>query len=156
MKKLLQRSIAMAWGLLIAGYVSAQNAPQPRLATIDLTAGMYVIQAEVAQTHREQSIGLMHRQKMADNEGMLFVYENAQIRCYWMRNTLIPLTIAFIDDDGAIINLKDMQPLDERSHCSIKPARFALEMNQGWFDQRGIKPGFKIRGLPAKSIAFSQ
>ncbi len=156
MKKLLQRSIAMAWGLLIAGYASAQNAPQPRLATIDLTAGMYVIQAEVAQTHNEQSIGLMHRQKMADNEGMLFVYGNAQIRCYWMRNTLIPLTIAFIDDDGAIINLKDMQPLDERSHCSIKPVRFALEMNQGWFDQRGIKPGFKIRGLPEKSAAFSQ
>ena len=85
MKKLLQRSIAMAWGLLIAGYVSAQNAPQPRLATIDLTAGMYVIQAEVAQTHREQSIGLMHRQKMADNEGMLFVYENAQIR--WLQSS---------------------------------------------------------------------
>lgn len=156
MKNLLHCCIAMLWGLMNVSYVNAQDAPQPRLPSIDLTAGMYVIQAEVAQTHRQQSIGLMHRQKMAINEGMLFVYESAQIRCYWMRNTLIPLTIAFIEDDGTIVNLKDMQPLDERSHCPIKPIRYALEMNQGWFDQRGIKPGFKVRGLPGKPVEAPQ
>jgi uncharacterized membrane protein (UPF0127 family) len=127
----------------------SQNHPQPRLPTVELTAGMYLIQAEVAQTHREHSTGLMYRQTMGINEGMLFVYDTPQVRCYWMRNTLIPLTVAFIDDDGTIVNLKDMQPLDERSHCSIKPVRYALEMNQGWFDQRGIRSGFKLRGIAA-------
>lgn len=115
-----------------------------------------MIHAEVAQTHHEQSTGLMFRQTMAVNEGMLFVYPVPQVRCFWMRNTVIPLTIAFIADNGTIVNLKDMQPLDERSHCSIKPVRFALEMNQGWFDQRSIKPGFKLLGLPATSVNFSQ
>lgn len=154
MRNFLQCSIAViaiAWGLLIASHANAQDGPQPRLPTVELTAGMYIIQAEVAQTHREHSTGLMHRPALAANEGMLFVYESPQILCYWMRNTLIPLTVAFIGDDGAIVNLKDMQPLDERSHCSIKPVRYALEMNQGWFDERGLKPGFKLRGIPPAS-----
>ena len=132
--------------------VFAQEGPQPRLPIIELTAGMYVIQTEVAQTHQQHTVGLMHRRKLGINEGMLFVYQIPQIRCYWMRNTLIPLSVAFIDDDGAIINMKDMQPQTERSHCSIKPVRFALEMNQGWFDERGVKPGFKLHGLPAAPV----
>ena len=127
----------------------SQNHPQLRLPTVELIAGMHLIQAEVAQTHREHSTGLMYRRTMGVNEGMLFIYEKPQVRCYWMRNTLIPLTVAFIDQDGTIVNLKDMQPLDERSHCSIKPVRYALEMNQGWFEQRGIRPGFKLRGIAA-------
>lgn len=140
-----------ASSLLAASTAIAQEGSQPRLPTVELTAGMYVIQAEVAQTHQQHSIGLMHRQSMGVNEGMLFVYRAPEIRCYWMRNTLIPLTIAFLDDDGTIVNLKDMEPHTERSNCSIKPVRYALEMNQGWFDQRGIKPGFRLRGIPPAS-----
>ncbi len=145
------RLIVIAWSLLMTTHAIAQDDPQPRLPTVELTAGMYVIQAEVAQTHQQHSIGLMHRQSMGVNEGMLFVYPSAEIRCYWMRNTLIPLTIAFLDDDGTIVNLKDMEPHTERSNCSVKPVRYALEMNQGWFDQRGIKPGFRLRGIPLVS-----
>lgn len=140
-----------ASSLLAASAAIAQEGPQPRLPTVELTAGMYVIQAEVAQTHQQHSIGLMHRQSLGVNEGMLFVYQMPEIRCYWMRNTLIPLTIAFLDDDGTIVNLKDMEPHTERSNCSIKPVRYALEMNRGWFDQRGIKPGFRLRGIPPAS-----
>ncbi len=148
-KALLQRFITALLGLLTAVSVMAQNGPQPRLPVIELTAGMYVIQAEVAQTMNEQSIGLMYRRTMAVNEGMLFIYDSPQVRCFWMRNTLLPLTIAFIADDGSIVNLKDMQPETEKSHCSTKPVRYALEMNQGWFEKRGLKPGFKLRGISA-------
>ncbi|UJP05539.1 MAG: DUF192 domain-containing protein [Nitrosomonas sp.] len=147
-KRFWRQPVAIVWGLLAAIPAFAQTEPQPRLPTVELTIGMYVIQAEVAQTHQQHGTGLMHRQKLGVNEGMLFMYNASEIRCYWMRNTLIPLTIAFIDDTEMIVNLKDMKPHSERSHCSLKPVRYALEMNQGWFAQRGIKPGFKVRGLP--------
>ena len=147
-KALLQQGMRAFLGLLAATSALAQDAPQPRLPTIEITAGMYVIQAEVARTNQQHNIGLMHRQTMGVNEGMLFVYPAPETRCYWMRNTLIPLTIAFLDDDGTIVNLKDMEPRTERSNCSIKPVRYALEMNQGWFSERGLKPGFKLQGLP--------
>jgi uncharacterized membrane protein (UPF0127 family) len=138
-------------GVLTATGAAAQQHPQPRLPTIELTAGMHVIQAEVAQGPQEQTMGLMHRQTMRINEGMLFIYDNPRILCFWMRNTLLPLTVAFIADDGSIVNLKDMQPKTEHSHCSAKPVRYALEMNQGWFSDRGLKPGFKLRGSPFSS-----
>lgn len=143
-----QRMMAFLGFLLAATSVFAQDGPQSRLPTIQLTAGMYVIQAEVAKTPDEQTIGLMYRQTMGINEGMLFIYDNPKVHCFWMRNTLLPLTIAFIADDGSIVNLKDMQPRTETSHCSAKSVRYALEMNQGWFDKRGLKPGFKLRGEP--------
>lgn len=147
-KALLQRGLIVFLGFLAATSALAQDGPQPRLPTLELTAGMYVIQAEVAQTPSEQTIGMMYRQAMGINEGMLFIYDTLQLRCFWMRNTLLPLTIAFITDDGSIVNLKDMQPETETPHCSAKPVRYALEMNQGWFDKRGLKPGFKLRGKP--------
>jgi uncharacterized membrane protein (UPF0127 family) len=128
--------------------VYAQNEPQPRLPVIELTTRIHVIQAEVARTTQEQTLGLMYRQSMGSHEGMLFIYDRLEIRCFWMRNTLIPLTIAFISDDGTIVNTKDMQPETENTHCSNRPVRFALEMNQGWFMERGIKADFKIQGLP--------
>lgn len=132
----------------VAATAQAQDAAQPRLPTIQLNAGMHLIRAEVAQAPIEHMVGLMHRTEMGANEGMLFVYEAPQKHCFWMRNTLLPLTIAFIDDDGHIVNLADMQPRTETSHCSARPVRFALEMNQGWFAKRGIKPGFQLRGAP--------
>ena len=131
-----------------AVHAMAQDGPQPRLETVDLTAGMHVIKAELAVTGQQQMIGMMFRKEMGANEGMLFVNPDASPRCFWMRNTLIPLSIAFIDDDGTIVNIADMQPRSDASHCSAKPVRFALEMRQGWFAKRGIAAGFKLRGAP--------
>ncbi|MFO1286898.1 MAG: DUF192 domain-containing protein [Rubrivivax sp.] len=126
----------------------AQTAAQPRLPTVDLRAGMHTIKAELAVTPEQQATGMMFRKEMNGNDGMLFVNEEKGQRCFWMRNTLVPLSIAFIGDDGTIVNVADMQPLDERSHCAKAPVRFALEMPQGWFDKRGIKAGFKLAGKP--------
>jgi uncharacterized protein len=146
---MIQIKTTSAWLLAAAATVaSAQDAAQPRLPTVPLTAGMHVIQAEVAQTPQQQQIGMMHRRTMGANEGMLFVYAQPNRLCFWMRNTLIPLTIAFIADDGRIVHLADMKPLDESSHCSTEPVRYALEMNQGWFSKKGIRKGDRLRGQP--------
>jgi uncharacterized protein len=144
----LRSALALCVALLGAAPAVAQDGPQPRLPTVDITAGMHVIRAEVAQSPMQQMVGMMFRRSMGTNEGMLFVNEASDRRCFWMRNTLIPLTIAFIADDGTIVNLADMQAQDERSHCSARPVRYALEMNQGWFAKRGIQAGFRLRGAP--------
>ncbi|MBP6674009.1 MAG: DUF192 domain-containing protein [Vitreoscilla sp.] len=109
---------------------------------------MHNIIAEVARTEEQRQIGLMFRQKMALHEGMLFVFEEPAKQCFWMRNTLIPLAAAFVDDSGTIINIEEMAPQTDISHCSAKPVRFVLEMNQGWFAKRGLKSGFKLTGQP--------
>ncbi|MDN3543792.1 DUF192 domain-containing protein [Kinneretia asaccharophila] len=127
----------------------AQSAAQ-QLPAIQLSAGMHLIQAEVAETQEQRAIGLMHRSSMPTNAGMLFVFEQAGVQCFWMKNTLLPLSIAFVADDGSIVNIADMQPMSEASHCSTKPVRYALEMNQGWFAKRAIKAGSKLRGGPWK------
>jgi len=134
--------------LAAAPAVQAQTEAQPRLDTVTLQAGMHLIRAEVARTPQQTSIGMMFRREMGANEGMLFVFNDLEPRCFWMKNTLLPLSIAFIDDDGRIADLADMQPLSEQNHCSSRAVRFALEMNQGWFAKRGIKPGFKLKGPP--------
>lgn len=141
---------ALTAALLMATTLSAaaQDAAQPKLPTTTLTAGMHLIHAELAQTTEQQMTGMMFRTAMGANEGMLFVNGDAGVRCFWMRNTLIPLSIAFIADDGSIVNIAEMQARSEQSHCSAKPVRFALEMNQGWFSKRGLKVGFKLRGAP--------
>jgi uncharacterized membrane protein (UPF0127 family) len=140
--------VALAALFSMAPPALAQDRPQPKLPSIDLTAGMHVIHAELAITPAQQATGMMFRTEMPGNEGMLFVNDEPGQRCFWMRNTLIPLTIAFIADDGTIVNLADMAPRSEASHCSSKPVRFALEMRQGWFEKRGLKAGFKLRGKP--------
>jgi len=127
---------------------AAQDGPQPRLRTVTLTAGMHVIQAELAITPLQQQTGMMFRRSMGTNEGMLFVNEDKDVRCFWMRNTLIPLAIAFAADDGTIVNIAEMKPQSDQSHCSAQPVRFALEMNAGWFAKRGFKAGSKLRGAP--------
>ena len=116
--------------------------------TISLTAGIHVIKAEVAARDAERQQGLMNREKMGANEGMVFLFEAPASVCMWMKNTLIPLSVAFIDESGKIVNIEDMQPQTTDSHCAKKPVRYALEMNQGWFKQKNIKPGTKIEGLP--------
>ncbi len=118
------------------------------LPVAQINAGVYLIRAEVAATPASRQKGLMFRERMGDNDGMLFVFEASAVQCFWMRNTKLPLTIAFVADDGSIVNLADMQPMTENSHCSARPVRFALEMNQGWFTKRGIKAGMKLGGGP--------
>ena len=137
--------VALLLGLPLA---QAQSGPQPRLPTIDLQAGIHVIKTELAITPEQQQMGMMFRREMGTNEGMLFISEDSSQRCFWMRNTLVPLTIAFLADDGTIVNLADMDAQSDRSHCSAKPVRFALEMNRGWFAKRGLKAGAKIKGKP--------
>jgi uncharacterized protein len=133
---------------LAGGGALAQNVPQPKLDTVTLSAGMHNIRAEIARTPMQTQTGMMYRREMAQNEGMLFVFDGLERRCFWMKNTLLPLSIAFIADDGRVVSLADMQPQSEESHCSAEPVRFALEMNQGWFAKRGIKAGFKLKGSP--------
>ena len=126
----------------------AQEQPQLNLQRTELTIGMHRIDTQLATQPEQRQIGLMHRTAMPQHEGMLFVFEQPAVQCFWMRNTLIPLTAAFVADDGSIVNLADMQPLDESSHCSAKPVRYVLEMNQGWFKQRNLKAGARLRGKP--------
>jgi len=122
--------------------------PQEGLPVLQLNAGMHLIRAELAADYSSRMRGLMFRASMPVNTGMLFIFEEAAPQCMWMKNTLIPLSVAFMDDGGAIINIEDMQPQTEDSHCARKPARYALEMNKGWFAARGIKPGSRIGGIP--------
>ncbi len=116
--------------------------------TVALTAGINLIKAEVAAAPAEREQGLMFREKMAQNEGMVFVFEGPAEVCMWMKNTLLPLSVAFIDGNGKIINIEDMKPQSLESHCAKSLVRYALEMNVGWFKQKNIKPGTVIEGLP--------
>jgi uncharacterized membrane protein (UPF0127 family) len=139
--------LALALGLGALPPVQAQT-PQTGLQRIKLQAGMHLIEAQLALTPQQRSIGLMWRRELPPNEGMLFVFEQPAVQCFWMKNTLLPLTAAFVADDGAIVNLADMQPGSETSHCSTRPVRFVLEMQQGWFARRGIEPGARLGGAP--------
>jgi uncharacterized membrane protein (UPF0127 family) len=132
-------------------WANAQGAPQMQLQRIKLGAGMHLIDTQLAVTPEQRQIGLMWRKDLPQNEGMLFVFEQASVQCFWMRNTLTALTAAFVEDDGTIVNLADMKPQSDDSHCSTKPVRFVLEMNQGWFKKRSIGAGFKLTGPAFKS-----
>ena len=127
----------------------AQSGPQT-LPTLTLNAGVHNIRAMLARSPDERSIGLMFRTEMAPNEGMLFVFEDPAQQCFWMKNTPLPLSAAFVADDGTVVNIEDMKPQSLDSHCSRKPVRYVLEMHQGWFAKRGIKPGYKLAGGPFK------
>jgi len=129
---------------------AAATAQTPVLPTVQLTAGIHLITAEVAASDAALARGLMFRKSLPANHGMLFIFGSKAVHCMWMRNTLIPLSVAFIEDDGTIVNIRDMQPQDDRSrHCASKPVRYALEMAQGWFDKKGIAAGAKVGRLPA-------
>ena len=134
---------------MLACTATAQPA-QTNLPRTPLQAGIYQLDVQVAATPLQREIGLMNRADMPNHEGMLFVFEQPAQQCFWMKNTLLPLTAAFIADDGSIVNLEDMQPQTTASHCSEKPVRFVLEMKQGWFAKKGIKKGFKLKGAPFK------
>jgi uncharacterized membrane protein (UPF0127 family) len=140
----LTASAAWLAGAAIAQPAADAVAPNPRLRQVEIQAGMHLIRAEVAADGATRSKGLMMRPRLGANEGMLFVFADKAGHCFWMKNTLIPLSIAFLDDDGTIVNIEDMQPHKEDSHCPVRPIRYALEMDQGWFAKRGIKPGAKL------------
>ena len=142
-----RRRLAALLMAFLAGAAAAQGVPQ-NLPAITLQAGIHSIRAAVAQTPEQWQTGLMYLREMAQHEGMLFVYDYPARRCFWMKNTILPLSIAFLADDGTVVNIEDMQPQTLDSHCSTQPVRYALEMHQGWFTKRGIKPGSKIAGKP--------
>ena len=121
---------------------------QQKLPVVPLNIGIHLIKAEVAANDPARQQGLMFRQSMGPNEGMVFVFEEDARVCMWMKNTFLPLSVAFLDKDGRILNIEDMQPQTTDSHCARKPARYALEMNQGWFQKKNISPGAQVKGLP--------
>lgn len=126
-----------------------QAAPAgPSFPVIALSAGVHAIQAEVAASETQRQQGLMYRQTLAPNAGMLFLFGAPVVSCMWMKNTFIPLSAAFIDANGKIVNIEDMQPQTLDAHCGKGNVAYVLEMNQGWFKQRNIKPGMVISGLP--------
>lgn len=135
-------------GALMVASLSAhaQDSPQMNLDRVKLASGMHRIDAQVAATPEQRQTGLMFRKNMPQHEGMIFVFEQASQQCFWMKNTLIPLSAAFVADDGTIVNIEDMKPLALDGHCSLQPVRYVLEMNKGWFAKKGIKAGSKLQG----------
>jgi uncharacterized membrane protein (UPF0127 family) len=134
---------ALALLALAAAPAAAQH------PVVQLNAGMHLIRAEVVSDPGSRAQGLMHRKSLAQNAGMLFIFDEQAPHCMWMKNTLIPLSVAFIDDRGTIVNIADMEPHSEASHCAAQPVRYALEVNRGWFAARGVKPGSRLGGIPA-------
>lgn len=134
-----------------AAALGAGGTPQ-NLPAIALQAGMYNIRAAVARTPEQRQLGLMYRRDLAPHEGMLFVFETAAPQCFWMKDTLLPLSIAFLADDGTVINIDEMQPQTLNAHCSKQPVRYVLEMNRGWFAKRGIGPGARLTGIGGKAF----
>ena len=116
-----------------------------------LTVAGKPLSVEIADNGEERAMGLMYRESMPESQGMLFVYDSAEPRSFWMKNTRIPLSIAFIDSNGVIISISDMKPMDTHGTASAGPAQYALEVNQGWYTRNGIKVGDKVEGIPAGS-----
>ena len=127
-------------------WASGEEKPQ-NLPLISLSVGIYKLQAMVAETQEQRQMGLMYRKSMAPNEGMLFIFESSARQCFWMKNTFLPLSAAFVANDGQIVNIVNMEPHSLESHCSKKPVRWVLEMHQGWFQKRGIQAGDRMTGL---------
>jgi uncharacterized membrane protein (UPF0127 family) len=142
-KKLLHAALLT---LLLTGLAPADA--QEKLPVTTLSIGIHLIQAEIAIRDEERAQGLMFREQMGQNEGMVFRFNSPNQVCMWMKNTLLPLSVAFIDDAGSIINIEDMKAQTLDAHCASKPARYALEMNQGWFKKKSIKAGSSVTGLP--------
>lgn len=146
---MMNRSLLGAALALAAVTAAAQNLP-----VMELTAGFHRIEAEVAANNAARMQGLMQRKSMPAQRGMLFVFDQDAQHCMWMKNTFLPLSVAFLDAQGRILNIEDMQPQTEDNHCAAKPARYALEMNVGWFAQRGIGRGDRIGGIDKAPCAF--
>ena len=128
----------------------ARETAQTDLPRTRLQAGKATMDVQIASTFHQRQVGLMHRKNMPANEGMLFVFPESGVQCFWMKNTYLPLTAAFVDTDGTIVNMADMQPLSEQNHCSTKPVPYVLEMHQGWFKRHRIRSGMRIQDTGGK------
>ena len=145
------RLILFFYIVAFAAIASSANAQlNIGLRTIQMKVGIYSIQAEVADNPDLREVGLMNRTSLPTNSGMLFIFEQKAGNCFWMKNTKLPLSIAFIADDGKIVNIEEMQADTTNNHCPKAPIRYALEMNKGWFSERVIVPGNTIQGLPKR------
>ena len=142
---MMRRVLAMGMLLAAAGATNAQT------QRASLEVGRHRIEVEVAADEQTRKLGLMYRSRLPSGQGMLFVYPFSIRLCMWMKNTLIPLSVAFLDEEGRILNIEDMAPLSEESHCSVGSARHALEMNQGWFAEHGVKAGDRVGGVKSLS-----
>ncbi len=141
------KKISLIVFLACRSFAHAEVEP-PKLPKIELgVGGVHKVIAEVASIPSDRAQGLMHRKKLKDNEGMLFVYPQPHVTGMWMKNTLIPLSVAFIDEKGVIINVEEMKPQTLDAHMAKAPAKYSLEMNSGWFKKRKLGPGAKIKGL---------
>jgi len=143
----MKKFCALLLGLAFVASLWAQEGPQTDLPRVKLQSGMYLLDVQVAQTPEQRAIGLMNRQSMPEHEGMLFVFERSDTQCFWMKNTFLPLSAAFIDNNGNIVNIEDMKPQSLDAHCSARPVKFVLEMQQGWFKKRGLKGGSHLKGI---------
>jgi hypothetical protein len=130
--------------MLSMGACSTKTFPTTRIEV-----GGHAVTAELAVTVDQRARGLMHRESMAHDDGMLFIYPDSRPRSFWMKDTKLPLSIAFIAPDGKIVRIADMQPLRTSSTKSLYPAKYALEMNQGWFAEKGVAEGAMVTGIPA-------
>jgi uncharacterized membrane protein (UPF0127 family) len=119
----------------------------PQLETTKVTLGTVPLTVEVADSEAERAKGLMKRDAMAEDHGMIFVYPDVGVRGFWMKDTKIPLSIAFLDRDGVIKRIADMKPFDRDRTSSLYPAKYAIEVNQGWFDRHQVKVGDTVDGL---------
>ena len=137
-------SCAVLLGLVLARGAAAQGAA---LATVELSAGIHLIHAELADNDRARMRGLMYRRTLAPNHGMLFIFDETDRHCMWMRNTLLPLAVAFIDNDGSIVNIEEMKAQTDDTHCARHGVHYALEMKDGWFKAHGLAAGSVIKGI---------
>jgi len=143
----MQTNFLRIFFVVIAALIVTSAQAQQKLPVKQFTAGIFVIDAEVASTPAQRELGLMNRKELGTNQGMMFIFDRAAGVCMWMKNTLIPLSVAFLDSNGVILNVEEMLPQTETNHCATKPALYALEMNAEWFKRKGIKPGTKIELL---------
>jgi len=143
----LRASLArLAW--LLAGMAMlCLPARADPLLTYPLKIGAHEIRAEVANTEDSRRQGLMFRERLGENAGMIFLYPQPEVTAMWMKNTRVPLSVAFLDRNGRILNIEDMAPFSEDAHASKGEAAYALEVNRGWFSRRGIKAGDRVDGI---------
>jgi uncharacterized membrane protein (UPF0127 family) len=141
----LQRFLAAAALAAASLFASAQEVA---FKTGQIQVGAHPLKVELAVSDPQRSRGLMFREKLGKDDGMLFVFDELAYHSMWMKNTLIPLSVAFLADDGTILNILDMAPQTLDSHSAAGPARYAIETNKGWFAAKKIKAGDKVTGLP--------
>jgi uncharacterized membrane protein (UPF0127 family) len=150
----MRKSYVLALALILTSTLLAQvpsaDSPQPKLPTITLSVGDKTLSTEVADNEEEREKGMMFRKEMPDGTAMLFVLDAPQKPAFWMRNTFIPLSVAYVNTFGMIMEIHDLQPKDERPvSADFDSILYAIEVPQGWFSKNGILPGTLVKGLPA-------